>query len=290
MTKTILITDSCCDLPRALVREHGIVALPFHYLLKGVEHDDDWGATISVVEFYRQLESGEHVTTSQVALSAYAEVFERVVAAGQEAVVITFSSALSGGHEAAVLAREQVVEAHPEARIHIVDSLCACTGQGLLVLETAKRLEAGMGAEEAARFAEQARGRVNHVFTVDSFEHLVAGGRVSPAIAMAGTMLNIKPVMRMDAGGHLVPLAKPRGRHRAITMIADITAERIEDAAGQTIAVAQGDCPEDAALLRDLIVERTGARDVLMTHVGAVIGAHTGAGVLSAFFWGKVRE
>jgi len=286
----VLITDSCCDIPRELTRQRRIEVLPFHYLLDGVEHDDDGGETTSYEDFYRRLQDGERITTSQVALAAYTEAFERAVQAGKQVVVIVFSSALSGSYAGAVLARENVLALNPGARIHIVDSLCACTGQGLLVLETAKRIEVGMDASEAARFADEAKGRMNHIFTVDSFAHLVAGGRVSPAVGMAGTMLNIKPVMRMDAGGHLVPLAKPRGRHRAITMIADIAAERIQDAGGQTIAVAHGDCLQDAEMLRDLVMERTGATDVLMSRVGSVIGAHTGPGVLSVYFWGQERE
>jgi DegV family protein with EDD domain len=234
--------------------------------------------------------SGEYATTSQVPFGTAYEAFERAYTAGQEAVVVLLSSELSGTYQGALLARDQFLEAHPDASVHVIDSKCASTGEGLLVLAAADRAAEGMPAAQLAEWVETNRGRMNHLFTIDSFDHLVHGGRVSAASATVGSLLNIKPVMRVDDRGRLVPVKKPRGIHKALGMIADMAAERIEDPADQTIVVAHGMWPEYAEELKRLVLERVSVGGVIDARIGCVIGAHTGPGVLSVYFWGKERE
>jgi DegV family protein with EDD domain len=202
---------------------------------------------------------------------------------------VSLSSSLSGTYDTAVLARDMFLEEHPGADVHCVDSLCASGGEGLLVLEAARRLADGGTAAEVTDWLDGNKMRVNHYFTVDSFQHLVRGGRVSPLVGMAGGALNIKPVMRMDGEGRLVPLKTPRGRHRAIEMLADLAAANIEDAGSQTIIVSHGDCEDDAAALERLLAERCHPAGIVRTRIGVIIGTHTGGGVLSVYFWGKSR-
>jgi DegV family protein with EDD domain len=285
-----LITDSACDLPPGMTAEAGIDVLPFPYTLDGVERLDDFGRSITFEEFYAALDAGAVAHTAQVPLMEYADAFGRAHADGCAVVLVSLSSALSGSHESSLLARQAFLDEHPDAEIHCVDSLCASAGQGLLVLGAARRLQAGASAVELASWIEAERGRLNHVFTVSSFDHLVRGGRVSPVVAMAGAMLDIKPVMRMDAGGHLVPVKKPRGRRRAIETMADIVAERIDNPSSERVIVSHGDCAADAELLCDLLRERAGVVDIVTTRIGVIIGTHTGGGVLSAYFWGQTRE
>ncbi|NTW28925.1 MAG: DegV family protein [Coriobacteriia bacterium] len=285
-----IITDSACDLPLALAEKNDIDVLSMPFVLKGEEHLDDLGKTTDIDEFYDTLRAGENATTSQVPFGSSYEAFERAYAAGSAAVFISLSAELSGTYQTAVLARDQFLEAHPDASIYVVDSKCASTGEGLLVLAAAERAAEGMRADEIAQWVEDNRGRVNHLFTIDSFEHLVRGGRVSAAMGAAGTILNIKPVMRVDDRGRLVPLKKPRGRHKALEAIADLTAERIEDPASQTIVIAHGQWPEYAEELKRMILERITVGGVIDARIGCVIGAHTGPGVLSVYFWGVRRE
>lgn len=287
---TRLITDSACDLPPELTDAAGIEVLPFPYTLDGVERIDDFGRSVSFEEYYAALDRGAEAHTAQIPLASYYEAFERAHSAGSAVVLVTLSSGLSGSHETSLVARERFLEEHPGAEIHCVDSLCASAGLGLLVLESARRLARGMAAGQLAAWVEGNRDRVNHIFTVATFDHLVRGGRVSPMVAMAGTVLDIKPVMRMDAEGHLVPVKKPRGRRRAIEAMADLVAERIVDAADQQVIVSHGDCAGDAELLLDLLHDRAGVVDAITTRVGVIIGTHTGGGVLCAYFWGRPRE
>lgn len=289
MGDTVLITDSCCDLPPEMLESAGIETLHFPYSLDGVEHLDDFGRTMPFEDFYAALDRGAVAQTSQIPLVSYWEAFERAHAQGKSALLISLSSSLSGTHDTSVLARDGFLDDHPDADIHCVDSLCASGGQGLLVLEAARRLAEGGTAREVAEWLDANKARVNHYFTVDSFQHLVRGGRVSPLVGMAGGALNIKPVMHMDAEGRLVPLKTPRGRRRAIATLSDLVAASITGPGSQTAIVSHGDCQEDAGMLQALLMERCGVTDVLQTRIGVIIGAHTGGSVLSAYFWGNPR-
>jgi DegV family protein with EDD domain len=289
VSDTVLITDSCCDLSHEMVEAAGIEVLPFPYTLDGVEHLDDFGRTMPLTDFYAAIDAGAVAQTAQIPLVSYYEAFERAFAQGKSALLVSLSSSLSGTHDTSVLARDMFIQEHPGADVHCVDSLCASGGEGLLVLEAARRLAEGGTATEVAAWLDANKTRVNHYFTVDSFQHLVRGGRVSPLVGMAGGALNIKPVMRMEGEGRLVPLKTPRGRHRAIEMLADLAAENIEAPERQTIIVSHGDCADDAALLEDLLVSKCHPAGITRTRIGVIIGTHTGGGVLSVYFWGKRR-
>lgn len=290
MSGTVLITDSCCDLPPDVIEAAGVEVLPFPYTLDGREHVDDFGATISYERFYSALDEGSDAHTAQVPFAAYWDAFERFTADGRPVVLISLGSALSGTHDTSVLARERFVAGHPNAEIHCIDSTCVSTGQGLLVLEAARRLRDGATAAETAEWVVANRARVNYLFTVNTFDHLVKGGRVSPMVAMAGTMLNVKPVLHVDAAGALVPIKKPRGRRRAIETLAELAAARIDRPAGTTF-VSHGDSPADVALLREQVAERCGldAGDIGVSRVGTIVGTHTGGSILSVSFWGTPR-
>lgn len=289
MSETALITDSCCDLSPEMVRAAGIEVLPFPYTLDGVEHLDDFGRTMPFEDFYAALDNGAVARTSQIPIAEYYDAFGRAFEQGKPVLLVSLSSTLSGTHEASLLARDRFLDKHPDADISCVDSLCASGGEGLLVLEAARRLAEGGTARDVARWLNANKARVNHYFTVDSFQHLVRGGRVSPAVGMAGGLLNIHPVLYMDGAGRLTLLKTPRGRKRAIELLADLAAANIEDATGQTVIVSHGDCADDAALLERLLAEKAGATHIARTRIGVIIGTHTGGGVLSMYFWGKVR-
>ena len=131
--------------------------------------------------------------------------------AGKDILCINFSSALSTTYQSASIAAQDLREEFPEAKILVVDSLCASLGQGLLVYLCAQERRKGRSLEEVHAFAEETKGKVCHWFTVDDLNHLKRGGRISAATALFGTMLSIKPVMHVDDGGHLVPCQQGPG-------------------------------------------------------------------------------
>lgn len=288
MAEVALMTDSCCDLSADTLADAGVEFVPLSFIVDGVEHPDDLGQSVSHEEFYRQLEAGAAIKTAQVPVIRFLEAFGRFHDQGRPVLYISVSSAISGTYAAAVLAREEFLAEHPDARIHLIDSKCASGGEGLLVLGVAQMLSGGASISEAVSWAESSLPSVNHIFTVDSFEHLVRGGRVSPAAGVVGSILDIKPILYVDSSGALAVAKKPHGRHKAIELLAEMVAGRVTDP-HRPAFVGHGDCAQDAEHLRELLVSTCGLTDVRVGRVGSAIGAHTGPGVLAAFFWGAPR-
>ena len=169
-----------------------------------------------------------------------------------------------------------------------MDTLAASGGQGLLVLLAGRKRLTGATIEEVRDFAEQIKLHIGHWFTVDSLTYLKRGGRVSPAAAAVGTMLNIKPVLHVDNEGHLIPVEKVRGRRAAIRALF----RHMEETAipnQETVLVCHTCCREEAEGLRDLVQERFSPKEILITDVGPIIGAHTGPGLMALFFVAKER-
>jgi DegV family protein with EDD domain len=287
--KPVLITDSCCDLPPALLDKIGVEVLHLRYLIGDEEHIDDLGATMSYEHFYDLMRDGATPTTSAIPLGEYVEAFERAAVAGRPVLLIGLSSALSSTFETARTARDMVVAKHPGADIRVIDSLNASTALGLLVFEAANRLAAGADIDGLEGWALDARTRVNGYFTLESLEHLRRGGRISDAMAFAGTMLDVRPVLRIDAHGELVFAGQARGRRKSMSALVDVIAKRVVDPETQTVFVAHGDAEADAVALVASLAERVPFCEVRVTELGPVIGSHVGPGMLAIVCWGKDR-
>ena len=171
----------------------------------------------------------------------------------------------------------------------MVDTLCASLGQGLLVWRACKKRDEGMGLDELADWCEEAKKNVAMWFTVDDLMFLKRGGRVSAATALVGTMLQIKPVLHVDDEGHLVNVAKARGRKAAIEALAKKVGETGLPGENDTVFISHGDCLEDAQLLEKILQEKYGVKSAFIYYVGAVIGSHSGPGTLALFFMGSKR-
>lgn len=285
----VLVTDSASDLAPAMCDELGVVCLPFPVIVDGVEYLDDTGQKLPNETFYALMRDGATTKTAAIPIPLLVDTFTRFAAEGVPVIQLGLSSALSGTFEGVHRARDIVLEQYPEAVITIIDSLNASTALGLLVHETAKRIAQGQTHDDVVAWLGEARTALSANFTVDSLGYLRRGGRISAAAAAAGTVLDVKPRLRIDREGRLVVAQKLRGRRRSLIALADLVAADIVDARGQTIAIGHGSAEEDALRLRDMIAERVEVGDVLMLEVGPVIGSHTGPGMVSAVFWGPQR-
>ena len=282
-----IITDSACDLPTAMLQELNVDIVSLNVLLKGENRTDTVDAGIQ--EFYDSLRAGEVATTSAVNPDGWARTIEPALQAGQDALVLAFSSGLSTTYQSAVIASEELKEKYPDRKIYVVDTLCASLGQGLLVWYACQKRDAGMELEDLRSWVEENKQHLCHWFTVDDLMFLKRGGRVSATTALVGTMLQIKPVLHVDNEGHLINVAKARGRKAAIGALAKKVAELGEGFDNETMFISHGDCYEDAEYLAQVLKEEHGATHVHINHVGAVIGSHAGPGVLALFFMGKNR-
>ena len=283
-----IITDSCCDFTEQQYRQLGVSYVPLSVVYNNEVHNN-FTDPAAVKAFYDQLRSGVTAGTSAANPESWANAMEPALREGKDVLVITFTSALSTTYQSAVIAANELAEQYPQRKIRVIDSLCAALGQGLLVWYACQKRDEGLSVDQLAAWVEENKLHVCHEVTVDSLETLKRGGRISATTALVGTMLNIKPMIFVDDAGRLVNHSKVRGRKTAIEQIARAYGEKSKGFANETVFIAHGDCPEDAAHLEKLLKENYGAKTVITGYVGPVIGAHTGPGVLVVFFMGEHR-
>lgn len=286
----VIITDSSADLPAALVKQLDIEVLPLTFTIGAenyLNYPDE--REMRAADFYATMRDGAVVKTAAVNVDNFLEIMRPHLEAGRDVLYLGFSSGLSATYNSGRLAADELQSEFPERKILTVDTLCASLGQGLLVYLTAQKRNDGASIEEAAAFAEESKLHICHWFTVDDLFFLKRGGRVSATTAIIGSALGIKPVLHVDNEGHLINVAKARGRKNAIAAIAEHMRKEAIDPANQTIFISHGDCLDDAELLAKMLRDTCGFRDVIINYVGPVIGAHSGPGTLALFYYGTVR-
>lgn len=287
--KTVIMTDSCCDLKHEYVLENNIFLMKLMVTIGDNEIEDDLGQTLDYKEFYKQIRNGEMPKTAQVNAYTFEEEFEKLVKEGKEIIYIAFSSALSGTYNSACIAKGFIEEKYPEADITIIDSKCASMGLGLLVYYANEMLKSGKSKDEIIKWVEDNKLKLNHWFTVEDLNHLYRGGRVSKTAATVGGLLNIKPVMHVDDEGRLTPVFKVKGRKKSITALFNKVEEMIVNPEEQVIFISHGDCLEEAEILKAKILEKIKVKDVVLNFVGPAVGSHSGPGTLAVFFIGNNR-
>ena len=282
-----IITDTCCDFPDHMYAELQLTAVPLTVNYKNEpvnSYTEQW-----LKDMFDGLRAGEEATTSAANPQDWENVMEPALQAGDDLLVLAFSSGLSTTYQSAVIAAEELKERYPDRTIHVVDTRCASLGQGLLVYYACRKRDEGMPLEELTQWCETHRFNLCHWFTVDNLMYLKRGGRVSAATALVGTMLQIKPVLHMDDEGHLINMSKVRGRKASIDAIAKKMGELGLPGENDTVFICHGDCMDDAKRLEQLVKEQYGVKNVFIYYVGAVIGSHSGPGTLALFFLGKNR-
>jgi DegV family protein with EDD domain len=276
--KTRIIVDSTSDLlPQLRERVH---VVPLTVYFGDQEYID--GVTIDRKSFYEKLvETDVLPTTSQATPAVFAREFEAAKEAGEAAVVITLSSTLSGTYQSAMIAAEDY------ENIYVVDSGSAAIGGGILVEMALRCQDAGMTAQEIVAKLEAEKEKIVVVALVDTLDYLKMGGRVSKTVALAGTLLNIKPVLAL-LGGEIKMLGKARGSRQGNNLLV----QEIEKAGGVdfTKPVLLGYTGLSDSLLRKYIEDskhiwEAGLEEVRYTTIGSVIGTHAGPGAVAVAFF-----
>ena len=288
MNDYIIITDSGCDIKPAVLKEWGVPYLNLTFRFEGEdrEYSND---EMEITEFYDCMRKGGVAKTSAINPEGFALKFEEFLKEGKDILYIGFSSGLSTTCNSARIAADELCDKYPERKILIIDSLAASAGQGMLVYLTLQKQKNGAGLEEAAAYAEEIKLNICHWFTVDDLVYLKRGGRVSPAVAIVGTVLGIKPVLHVDNDGKLISVSKVRGRKNALSALVDRYGETAQNLSENTVYISHADCLEDANEVKKQLKSKYNAEVDIITDVGAVIGAHSGPGTLALFFVGKER-
>ena len=285
-----IITDSCCDFTSEQYAAYDIAFTPLSVLYRGEEHTNFTEPAL-VKEFYDALRQGQTASTSAANPESWSQVMEEPLKNGQDVLCLVFTSALSTTYQSAMIAAEELQEKYPQRQIRVVDTLCAAPGQGLLLHHACAKRDAGFSLDQLVQWCEESKLHICHWVTVDDLQHLKRGGRISATTAIVGGMLNIKPIIHVNDEGKLNAVAKARGRKAALEYLANKAAEKGKDWDNETVFIGHGDCPEDAAALEALVRQKCPwVKNVVTYYIGAVIGAHTGPGVLALFFLGDNRN
>ncbi len=290
MNDYIIMTDSSCDLPAKLADEMALTVLPLSVYIedtKYVNYLDE--REIAFSELYAKLRTKCPAKTSAINMNDFLTPMEEILKSGRDILYIGFSSGLSGTYNAGAAAAREMAEKYPERKVYAVDSLCASMGQGLLVYHAWKHKQAGESIEQVRDWVIDNRLHLCHYFTIDDLMFLKRGGRVSGATAVVGSMLSIKPIMHVDNEGHLIKIGTARGRKASIRALADGAGKLGIDLENQVIFISHGDCLDEAEYLAGIMRERFHVKDVVISYVGPVIGAHSGPGTIALFFLGTER-
>ena len=290
MSDFVILTDSSADLGADMVQQLDVQVLPLSFSMgQQIYHNYPDNREIDPHAFYQLLRQGEVATTSAVNVAQYTDALEPLLQAGKDVLVLAFSSGLSTTYNSSRIAVEELSEKYPERKLYTVDTLCASLGQGLLVYLAAKLRSEGRSIEEVRDWAEENKLHMCHQFTVDDLHFLKRGGRISATTAVVGSMLQIKPVLHVDNEGHLINIAKARGRQASLKALVDKMEKTAIDPANQVVFISHGDCLEDAHTVEKMVKERFGVKEVYINYVGPVIGAHSGPGTLALFYVGSER-
>ena len=281
-----LITDSACDVSRETLAGWGVELLNMCYRFTDddVEHFDD----MDIVDFYNAMKSGRVAKTAAINSETFRVTFEEYLKAGTDVLYLAFSSGLSSTCSSAFMTAKELNEKYPN-KVVVVDTLCASSGQGLLVYLASKKVAEGASIDEVAEYVESIRPNLSHWFTVDDLVYLKRGGRVSAASAFFGNLLGIKPVLHVDDEGHLIAMQKVRGRRTALNAIIDKFGETALDPKNSVIFISHAQCQADVDYVCAEVEKRYGAKVELVSDIGPVIGSHAGPGTLAFFFLGKER-
>jgi len=285
-----IFTDATADIAADMMVEMPETnIIPMNVEIGGREYIYGPKGTITAKEFYRLQREGSFATTSQITPQTYFQYFEPCLRSGKDILYLSFSSGMSGTYQSALLATEELKKEYPERKIICLDTLCASVGEGFFVREAAQKQSEGFTLEELAEWAENHRLQICHWFTVDTFEHLRHGGRVSAATAAVGTVLQIKPLLHVDDKGCLQVIGKTRGRKRSIAMQISKMEQGWSPEVGKRVLIGHGDAPETAEILRKEISDKFPEAEIGITEIGPIIGAHTGPGMLAVIYWGNNR-
>ena len=287
MNDYVITVNSTVDLPKEWLEERHIPVIPLKYTIDGETYKGMEG--LSSKEFFQKLREGKMAVTSQVNPEEAKEALEAFLKEGKDILHLAFSSGLSGTYNSMRIAAEELEEEYPERKVIVIDTLCACLGEGLLLYYALKRKGEGKTIEEVAQWAEENKLHVCHNVAIDDLNHLQRGGRVSKTTAILGTMVQVKPMIHMDDKGLLQVIGKERGRKKALNKIVDMAVEQARGWENDIIMITHGDCAEDAEYVAELVRKKMGIENILVNNIGEVIGSHTGPGVVAVFCMGSKR-
>lgn len=284
MLDVIISLEATCDLEKEMIEDNNLSVVDMNFQVDGNEFNtekDDVKTTLLYEKMRKKLKTG----TSQINEFTYREHFENLLKLGKPIVHLAFSSGLSGTGLVAKKVADELNEKYSN-KIQVVDTLCACSGHGMIGIIAREYANKCDRMEELVDYLESLKHRIYHLFTVDTLSYLANGGRVDPKKAFLGNLLNIKPVMQMSGEGKLEVLHKVISRKKSILTLVNMVEKKYDEENAGYCFISHADCLEDALLLKNKVEESTNLKPII-TNLGPVIGSHSGPGTLAVYFIGK---
>ncbi len=288
----IVATDTSANLQKTFIEKEDVRIIPYIFRYRGEEHTCFNVEDFDIDGFFEMMRQGEKVETSQVNPFTYEQFFEKLLQENDEVLFISMSSGISGSFNSAVTAKNNLMERYPDKKLYLVDTLGASLGEGLFVVKACEYRAQGKVIEEVNDRLLKERYCMYQIFTVDDLKYLRNTGRLSRAVALIGSLLNIKPLLKGDMEGKIVNFAITRGRKKVLLALAKRYEEYVVDPEDQIIGIAHADCLDDAKFLIDEINKRKPPKEIMLVDYEPVTGSHVGPGTLALFFMSNnnVRE
>lgn len=279
-----IITDGSCDLGEELPKELGIRVVPFYVTFDGETYKKEI-EEVGVREFYQRMVDYPDVfpKSSLPSIQDYVEAFTPYAKAGKDIICLCITTKFSGSYNAAMSARELVLEEYQDIRIAVIDTTVDTVLQGIVVMEAVRMQQAGLSFEETIRQIERIKPTGRIIFTVGNFEYLIHGGRIGKVMGVAAATLGIKPLIMLREG-EIFPTGITRSRAKARKKLIEQVKEHFdklkESPDNYQIVVGYGYDWEEAVAFRDQLLESmqgySHIKEIEIYQIGATIGVHTG--------------
>ena len=289
MADYVITTDSNSDVLPGFIKENDLTIIPQYYSFGNTVYGDE--LNMPPHEFYETMRNGELPKSQANNPAVIRERFEKILKEGKDILHIAFSSALSGSCNNVVVTANELLEDYPDRKIRVFDSLNASLGEGVSVYRAVELWKAGKNMDEVYDILTEERDHINVSFTVNDLNHLQRGGRVSKTTAVVGSLVNIKPILKVTAEGELKSDGTVRGRKKSLkTLVSRMEATLDLEHYGKDrmVAVLHGDCIDEAKNVADMVKE-LGFTNVIINDVSPSIGTHAGPGVVGLVHYGQKR-
>ena len=279
-----IMTDNAANLPPELREQYNIREICLTYTVDG--RLVDGSAPFDGHDFYEALRRGAEVKTSMISPAAAREAIEPALAVGDDVLFLGISGGVSGTCWGVGLVAQELAAEYPGRRVQVLDTRGASLGEGLVVLEVAQLAQQGADMDAIVARAETLCGKMRQHFMVDDLKFLRRGGRLSGAAALAGTLLQIKPILQGDENGKIVVRTKERGRKKAMDTLIALYNELVEDKSAP-VGISHAAAPAEALHLTTLLRQSGCTGPILSVCHEPVTGAHVGPGMLAVYFYSE---
>lgn len=283
-----IITDGACDLETEFLKRCKVACIPFYISFDGETYKKE-KVEMGVRKFYQQMIDEPEVfpKTSLPAVNDYIDVLEPLLNNGDEVICICFTSHLSGAYNAALNAKMILEEEYPDAKLSVINSMCATVTQASFVIEAIKMRDEGLAYEEIVAHLERIKTDAKIFFTIENLDYLIHGGRIGKMAGRAGTALKLKPLIILDKGEVTsggIARSRKKSMTKVIDMMADYFTKEGKNINDFVLNVGFGYDEEEGKIFLEKVKEKAQElgyqEEIPLMQIGATIAVHTGPGAL----------